>query len=175
LPIRCIMQSRWQNGQFPSCGAGMTGVRPYYRLIWFVFVAIGVVLSIVGDASASVSAAGRANRAGGCCVKPVCSSCCCESVGSTTRPEPTERSGVLAAVAVSFSSPSRSCECRSSEQPASTARLESRPEGSRPDSDRREPIVATLFDASPAFTWLVREPDIPSGSPLYLRNERLLI
>jgi hypothetical protein len=152
----------------------MTGFRPHHRLVWVVVVAIGVMLSIVGDASASVSASGRVNRAGGCCVTRVSSSCCCESVGSSARPEPIERSEVLVSRGVSFSHSGRSCECRSSEQPASTARVESCPEGSRPDRDRREPIVAA-FRASSTFIWLDREPDIPSGSPLYLRNERLLI
>jgi hypothetical protein len=152
----------------------MTGFRPYLRLVWLVFVASGVMLSLAGDVSASMSPGSRAKRAGGCCVQPASSSCCCESVSSSARSEPLDRSEVFAARGVSFSFPGRSCECRSSEKPVATPRLESRPERSRPDHDRREPIMATSH-VSPTFTWLIREPEIPSGSPLYLRNERLLI
>jgi hypothetical protein len=152
----------------------MNGFRPYLRLISLALVAIAGMLSPAGMASAFGSTDSRTNRAGSCCVKPVCSGCCCDSASSSSRSASVKDSSVLARRGVSLSFRGGNCECRSSEQPASTPRPESRPVGSRADRDRHEAKLPT-FHTSSTFTWLIREPDFPSGSPLYLRNKRLRI
>jgi hypothetical protein len=175
--FHCTIELHWQTGCFVPHGVYMT-YRPHHiRLLWFALMAIGGMVSAVSRASACAANGRSTQSTGGCCVKPVSSCCCCEPASTSSRSGLIVRSRAFAAHGAGLSIPARPCECRSSEQPSSAPKPESRLERSRSDRDRVE-STAPSYDAAPTatpFARLIIETTSPSKSPLYIRIARLLI
>jgi len=155
----------------------MTNHRNHFRLTWVALMAIVGTLSVVSGVSASTTSGSFATSAAGCC-RNGASQCCCEPSGTASRPAMAERSVPLAMKPGRLANPARSCECRSSEQPAPGRTPEQRRTEGRSDRDRGESVDLSTFVAyssSSVVARLILHAADPSYSPLYLRNARLLI
>jgi len=154
----------------------MTDIRLNFRRPWFALAAIMGMLSVVSDASASMKPAPR-NASRSCCLKRVCTACCCESASVPTRRETAERSVANRPNGAGLaSSPALPCECRSNDPAAPAQKPESRSDDHRSDRDRDDTVDPTL-DSPPAIPFV--RVTLPAASlskaPLYLRTTHLLI
>jgi hypothetical protein len=157
-------------GNSEARGSHMTNVRIQVRFALIVLASVGGMLSEAGNASAMSPSS---NRAASCCAKPVGPCCCCTVSAPSSRPAVESLSSV-ASPKSRLAVPNRTCECRSSQQPASTAKPESRPEESRPVIDRRPSMAARLHPV-PTPGPRTLEHFSPPRIPLYLSTARLLI
>jgi hypothetical protein len=154
----------------------MTDIRLNFRHPWFVLAAIMGMLLMVSEASASTKPAPRdASRS--CCLKRVCTACCCEPASVPTRRETIERSVANRPNGAGLArSPALPCECRSNDPAAPAQKPESRSDDRRSDRDRDDTVELTL-DSPPAIPFV--RVTLPAASlskaPLYLRTTHLLI
>jgi hypothetical protein len=170
-----IMVLGWQIGQIRRA-VTMNGLRYHFRLTWIALAAIVGILSVVGDASASAASAAARNVASSCCVKRVCTGCCCSPESGSTAPLATERSVAVRPSEGGLSTPSRPCECRSSEPGSPASRDESRFSEDRADQASGESVSLNgHVPAAVTFTRHNLPTASPPKSPLYLRTARLLI
>jgi hypothetical protein len=169
------MLPRRQTGQV-SRGDAMTGLRYHFRLTWIALAAIVGMLSVVGDASASTTSGAPQNGARACCLKRVCTVCCCTPASASSGLSTTARSVALPSREGSFSSPARPCECRSGEPASPASRHESRPSDDRADQMHGESVELNVRGPTAVtFARLILPTASPPKSPLYLRTARLLI
>jgi hypothetical protein len=155
-------------------GSVMTDRRHIFRLSLLALVAVAGMLSVVTDASASTPKRSSANSTDACCLKRVCTVCCCESASaSATR----KTNSTLPRGEASLASrPAPPCECRSGDPVAPAPRPEPRPTDPRPERDRGAPVDLTLDSPrSATFATVVPPASGLSKAPLHLRTTRLLI
>jgi hypothetical protein len=173
--LRGIMLLTWQIGQVRR-GVAMTGFRFHFRLTWIALAAIVGMLSVVSNASASATSGASQNGARACCLKRVCTVCCCPSASASSSPLTAGRSEALLSTEGRFTAPARPCECRSSEPASPASRHDSRSSEDRADQTSGESAQLNVY-APTAVTFARRNLPTasPPKSPLYLRTSRLLI
>ena len=169
------MLLRWQSGK-SGRGVAMNGLRYHFRLTWIALAATVCMLSVMGNASASTTSGAPQNGARVCCLKRVCTVCCCPQASASSAPLTTGRSVALPASGGSLSTPARPCECRSSEPGAPDSRHESRTSEDRSDQSHGESVQLNVHaPVAITFAQLILPTASPPKSPLYLRTARLLI
>jgi hypothetical protein len=169
------MLLKWQSGKFGR-NVNMTCLPHYFRQSWIALAAVIGMLSVVGNASASTRNFAPQNGTLACCLKRICTVCCCPPASASSGPLTTGRSVALLSREGSFSSPARPCECRSSEPGSPASRQESRSSEGRGDEVHGEPVqLNVLAPTAVIFARPVAPTASPSKSPLYLRHARLLI
>jgi hypothetical protein len=157
--------------------SAMTRRHNYFRLNWVALVAFIGTLSVASGASASTTSGSLDTGVAGCC-RSGGSHCCCKATAPASSRAMAERSFPLAMKPARLATPARSCECRSSEQPAPGRTPEPRRSESHSDRDRGESVDVPTFVSLPAscvFPRLIIHADGLSHLPLYLRTARLLI
>lgn len=136
------------------------------------FLAMMGISSMAGDAKAS--ATGNAVR--DCCLKRVCTVCCCEPAGASTAPQAAGKSITRLPVERSVSTPALPCECRSGDPASPVSSHHPRTVEERGGQVVGEAVALTPEGpVSASFARLVPPSASPPHSPLYLRNARLLI
>src|SRR5947209_5378284 len=163
----------WPVRQARQIGAEtqMRVIPRHLRLSLIAFLAIVGLSSTVGAANAAP--AGRAVRE--CCLKRVCTVCCCKPSGSSTLPRQAEKRLALPPVERSFSTSGLPCECRSND-PATPV---SSPNSRTVEERGEEQVSAAVSMGAEPFpsgisARLVRPSASPPHTPLYVRNARLL-
>jgi hypothetical protein len=138
-------------------------------------MALAGQLSAPGDASAS--APQSRSVSGSCCLKVVCTACCCEPAGPLSRSEPRSHAAMvtpgLGGLATTAPFP---CECRSNVPTMPAPKPAPWSDQKRTHSVRVE-LIGLVSTRSPADTFarLIAIAACPPRDPLYLRNARLLI
>jgi hypothetical protein len=174
VDLRGIMLLRRQLGQVRH-GVDMNGLRYHFRLIWIALAAILGMSSVVGNASASTTAGVPKNGSLACCLKRVCTVCCCTPAPASD-PSKTERSMALPSSESGLYSSARPCECRSGGPGSPASRHESRSSEDRHDETQGEPVdLSVHVPTAVPFARLMVPTANPPKSPLYLRTARLLI
>jgi len=154
----------------------MTRSRHDFRLTWIALAAVVGLLSVVGDASASTGSGARRSGALACCLKRVCTVCCCIPASASLLPETTERSVAVSPRGGALATSARPCDCRSGEPAAPASRQESRSSEDRADQDQSVSVSLTIHSpTSVTFGRLILPTASAPKSPLYLSTARLLI
>ena len=154
----------------------MTDIRLNFRHPWFALAAVIGILLVVSDASASTKPALR-DTSRSCCLKRICTACCCEPASVPTRRDTAEHSVANRPSGAGLaSSPAFPCECRSNDPAAPAQKPESHSDDHRSDRDRDETVDPTL-DSPPAIPFIGVALPVASLSkaPLYLHTTHLLI
>ncbi|HEY2155696.1 MAG TPA: hypothetical protein VGH33_08700 [Isosphaeraceae bacterium] len=152
----------------------MTAFRRYLRLTWIAVAAVAWMLSVAGDASASMTKAvqgpGRA-----CCLGRVCAKCCCPPASKVSGLPSSGQSANVSPGSSRLSTPAPLCGCSPGSPNSPASGDEPRPSETREDQvagHAAEPTVESV----PAVTLVrvVLSPAAPPKAPIYLRTSRLL-
>jgi hypothetical protein len=174
VDVRAIMILVRQIGQMRR-GFAMTDSRHHFRLSWIALAAIVGMFSVAGDASASGTSGGPRNDARACCLKRVCTVCCCTPASASSGALTTGLMVALTPQGSGLSAPARPCECRSSEPGSPGLRHESRSSEDRADQALGKSALLNVYAPTAVTSWLKLPNASPPKSPLYLRTARLLI